>query len=483
MGIVRDVEVLCGKTKYPADFLVLATAQDRFCPIIFGRPFLNTVNAHIDCEKQTVTVGFEGVSHEFNFSKFGRQPHEKELPSKDETIALASIAVPPTDPLEQYLLEHENDMHMDERDEIDRVVLEQYPILKNNLPVELLGDPPPPKGDPVFELKQLPDTLKYAYLDEKEIYPVIISASLSEHEEKKLLKTLRKHRAAIGYTLDDLKGISPTLCQHKIKTDPDFKPVVDHQRRLNPKMKEVVRKEILKLLEAGIIYPVAHSDWVSPVHCVPKKGGITVVPNDKNELIPQRIITGYRMVIDFRKLNKATRKDHYPLPFIDQMLERLSKHTHFCFLDGYSGFSQIPVAQSDQEKTTFTCPFGTFAYRRMPFGLCNAPVTFQRCMMAIFSDFCEKIVEVFMDDFSVYGSSFDDCLTNLDRVLQRCKYTNLVLNWEKCHFMVNEGIVLGHKISEKGIEVDKAKVHAIEKIALPHRYKRYTKFPRSCWFL
>ena len=130
------------------------------------------------------------------------------------------------------------------RNEIDRVIFEQHPILKNNLHVELLGDPPPPKGDPVFELKQLPDTLKYAYLDEKEIYPVIISASLSEHEEKKLLKTLRKHCAAIGYTLDDLKGISPTLCEHKIKINPDYKPVAHHQRRLNPKMKEVVRKEI-----------------------------------------------------------------------------------------------------------------------------------------------------------------------------------------------------------------------------------------------
>ena len=124
-------------------------------------------------------------------------------------------------------------------------------------------------------------------------------------------------------------------------------------------MKEVVRKEILKLLEAGIIYPVADSQWVSPVHCVPKKGGITVVPNDKDELIPQRIVTCYRMVIDLRKLNKATRKDHYPLPFMEQMLERLSKHTHFCFLVGYSGFSQIPVSKEDQEKTTFTCPFGT----------------------------------------------------------------------------------------------------------------------------
>ena len=118
------------------------------------------------------------------------------------------------------------------------------------------------------------------------------------------------------------------------------------------------------------------------------------------------------------------------MSFIDQMLERLSKHTHFCFLDGYSGFSQILVSADDQSKTTFTCPFGTFAYRRMPFGLCNAPATFQRCMMAIFSDFCEKICEDFMDDFSVYGSSFDDCLSNLDRVLQRCEETNLVLNWE-----------------------------------------------------
>ncbi|SPT17757.1 unnamed protein product [Triticum aestivum] len=132
------------------------------------------------------------------------------------------------------------------------------------------------------------------------------------------------------------------------------------------------------------------------------------------------------MVMDFCKLNKAARKDDYPLPFIDQILERLSKHTHFCFLDGYSGFSQIPVSKDDQEKTTFTCPFGTFAYRRMTFGLCNAPTTFQRCMTAIFSVFCENIVEVFMDDLSVYGTSFDDCLSNLNRVLQRCEETNLV---------------------------------------------------------
>src|SRR4051812_43387657 len=177
------------------------------------------------------------------------------------------------------------------------------------------------------------------------------------------------------------------------------------------------------------------------------------------------------MCIDFTKINKVTKTDHYPLPFIDQMLERLSKKTHFLFLDGYSGFSQIAVKAQDQEKTTFTCPYGTYAYRRMPFGLCNAPATFHRCMSAIFHGFCEEIVEVFMDDISVYGTSFDNFLHNLDKVLQRCEETNLVLSWKKCHFMVNEGIVLGHKISQRGIEVDRAKIEAIEKMPCPRDIK------------
>src|SRR5436189_6401490 len=151
------------------------------------------------------------------------------------------------------------------------------------------------------------------------------------------------------------------------------------------------------------------------------------------------------------------KKGHFPLPFIDQMLERLAGHSHYCFLDGYSGYNQIPIAPEDQEKTTFTCPYGTYAYRRMPFGLCNAPATFQRCMLSIFSDMVERCIEVFMDDFSVYGSSFDACLDNLSLVLERCVSTNLVLNWEKCHFMVKKGIVLGHVISKDGMEVDKAK--------------------------
>jgi hypothetical protein len=254
------------------------------------------------------------------------------------------------------------------------------------------------------------------------------------------------------------------------------KPVVDHQRRLTHAMQEVVKKEVIKLLDAGIIYPVPHSEWVSLVHCVPKKGGLTVVKNEKNELIPQRTMTGWWMCIDYRKLNKATKKDHFPLPFINEMLERLANHAYFCFLDGYSGFMQIPIHLADQHKTTFTCPYGTFAYRRMPFGLCNAPAFFQRCMMAVFSEFIEEIVEVFMDDFSVYGKTFTDCLANLDKVLTRCAEADLVLNWEKCHFMVKQGIVLRHVISERGIEVDKAKVETIEQLPPPKDVKSLRSF-------
>ena len=233
---------------------------------------------------------------------------------------------------------------------------------------------------------------------------------------------------------------------------------------------------MVKLLDAGIIYPISDSIWVSPIQVVPKKGGMTVVRNEKEELIPTRTVTGWRVCIDYRKLNVATRKDHFPLPFMDQMLERLAGQAYYCFLDGYSGYNQIPLAREDQEKTTFTCPYGTFAYRRMPFGLCNAPATFQRCMISIFSDMVEDIIEVFMDDFSVIGSSFDTCLANLERVLARCKETNLVLNWEKCHFMVQEGIVLGHKISAKGIEVDKAKIEVIEKLPPPNSVRGIRSF-------
>nr|GEU82685.1 reverse transcriptase domain-containing protein [Tanacetum cinerariifolium] len=176
------------------------------------------------------------------------------------------------------------------------------------------------------------------------------------------------------------------------------------------------------------------------------KGGFTVVENEENELIPTRLVTRWRVCIDYQKLNDATCKDHFPLPFMDQMLERLTGNEYYCFLDGFSGYFQIPIDSQHQEKTTFTCPYGTFAYL------------------------------FFMDDFSVFGNSFGYCLSHLDKMLKRCEDTNLCLNWEKSHFMVKEGIVLGHKISKNGIEVDKAKVDVIAKLPHPTTVKGIRSF-------
>ena len=198
--------------------------------------------------------------------------------------------------------------------------------------------------------------------------------------------------------------------------------------------------------------------------------------NEKNELIPTRTVTEWRVCIDYKKLNNVTRKDHFLLPFIDQMLDRLARKQYYCFLYGYSGYNQIVIAPNDQEKTTFTCPYGTFAFRRMPFGLCNARTTFQRCMMSIFSDIVEQTLEVFMDNFSVFGETYTDCLHNLKELFKRCEMANLVLNWEKCHFMVQECIILVHKVSKKGIKVDKTKIEVIDKLSPPTSIKEIRSF-------
>ena len=158
------------------------------------------------------------------------------------------------------------------------------------------------------------------------------------------------------------------VCTHHSYLEENAKPIRQPQRQLNPHMQEFVRNEVLKLLQVGIIYSISDSTWVSSTQLVPKNSGATVIQNEKREYIPIRLTTRWKVCIDYRKLNVVTRNDHFPLPFMDQVLERVSGHPYYCFLDGYSGYFQIEIALEDQEKTTFTCPFGTYAYRRMPFG-------------------------------------------------------------------------------------------------------------------
>ncbi|GJZ66824.1 reverse transcriptase domain-containing protein, partial [Tanacetum coccineum] len=235
-----------------------------------------------------------------------------------------------------------------------------------------------PKDEiPEVELKELPPHLEYAFLEENNKLPVIISKDLSQDEKTSLINVLKNRKQAIAWKLSDIRGIDPEFCSHKILLEDDYEPSVQHQRRVNPKIHDVIKKEVEKLLDAGLIYPISDSPWVSPVHCVPKKGGMTVVTNEENELVPTRLVTGWRVCIDYRKLNEATCKDHFPLPFMDQMLERLAGNEFYCFLDGFSGYFQIPIDPKDQEKTektTFNVPIRNFAYRRS-IRLCNAPET------------------------------------------------------------------------------------------------------------
>jgi hypothetical protein len=407
-------------------------------------------------------ISFGNMTVELNIFHIRKQPLEYDEVQQvcliedvmEEAIEESSME----DPLEACFAQFGEDLDLDKLLEQADAILETTPLESSEKEEIAVSDPPKK------ELKPLPENLKYKFLGPAESLPVIIASDLADAQEEKLLDVLREHKEAIGWTIEDIKGISPSVVMHKIHLEENAKPSREPQRRLNPAMQEVVRAEVIKLLDAGIIYPISDSKWVSPIHVVPKRAGLTVVKNKDDELVPTRVQSGWRVCIDYRKLNAATRKDHFPLPFIDQMVERLARHKYYCFLDGYSGYNQVPVDLEDQEKTTFTCPFGTFAYRRMPFGLCNAPATFQRCMISIFSDMVEHFLEIFMDDFSVFGSSFEECLHRLTLVLVRCKEKNLVLNWEKCHFMVKQGIVLGHVISQQGIEVDKAKVDLISNL-------------------
>ncbi|GJU80369.1 reverse transcriptase domain-containing protein [Tanacetum coccineum] len=532
-GVAENVFVKVGKFYFPADFVVLDFIADPRVPLILGRPFLRTAHALIDVYEGEITLRNDDQSLTLkcgdtpsisynnleSLNKFDRidvtcEEYSQEVlgfsdeiaygnpsPGYDPIVSNSSPTLTPFGDSDFLLLEEADTFLALADDPTSPEVDEAYYDLEGDillLESLLNSDPSPNQGNylpeikkelkvcksaessidepPEVELKDLPPHLEYAFLADNNKLPVIIAKDLSDDEKTALIKVLKSRKQAIAWKLSDIKGINPEFCSHKILMEDDYEPAVQHQRRVNPKIHDVIKKEVEKLLDAGLIYPISDSPWVSPVHCVPKKGGMTVVTNDDNELVPTRLVTGWRVCIDYRKLNEATRKDHFPLPFMDQMLERLAGNEYYCFLDGFSGYFQIPIDPNDQEKTTFTCPYGTFAYRRMPFGLCNAPGTFQRCMMAIFHDMIEKTMEVFMDDFSVFGNSFSTCLTNLEKMLKRCEDTNLALNWEKSHFMVKEGIVLGHKISKKGIEVDKAKIDVISKLPHPTTVKGIRSF-------
>ncbi|KAK8564683.1 hypothetical protein V6N12_058266 [Hibiscus sabdariffa] len=401
-GKIEDILVKVDKFIFPADFLILDCEADENAPIILGRPFLATGRVLMDFGENKLVLRVDDQQVKINIIRTENHAAKTE---KCKIIKAAAEIEPDIKSICPGRKDQTNSTGTEKVQTPSKSEAGNWVSARPGKyfePLNYTNEKSAVEQTPKLELKTLPEQLKYVYLGINNTLPVIISSKLQPEQEEKLITVLRQHRQALGWSIDDIKGISPTVCMHKILLEENHKPTVDAQRRLNQAMKDVAKKEILKWLDVG--------------------------------------------------------------------------KSFYCFLDGYSGYNQIAIAPEDQSKTTFTYPYGTFAFRRMPFGLCNAPATFQRCMTAIFSDMNEDYLEIFMDDFSTFGDDFDSCLNNLEKVLTRCEESNLVLNWEKCHFMVDEGIVLGHKISARGIEVDKAKIDVISKLPPPTNIKGIRSF-------
>nr|GEY43645.1 reverse transcriptase domain-containing protein [Tanacetum cinerariifolium] len=437
VGVAEDVYVKIGTFHFLADFVVVDFDADPRVPLILERSFLKTRRALIDVfeGELTLRVGKEAIT--FNLDQTLRysanyndmmakqidiidmacKEYSQEVlgssnviasgnptPFKnsdfllEEVDAFLALEDDPTSPeVDQSYLDPEGDILLLEAFLNDDPSLpppnqgNYLPEVRKELKIYEAKSDKSSIDEPLeVELKDLPPHLEYAFLKGDNKLPVIIAKDLSVEVKTALITILKSHKRSIAWKLSDIKGIDPEFCTYKILIEEDFEPAIQHQRRVNPKIHDVIKQEVLKLLNVGLIYPISDSPW----------------------------------------LNEATRKNHFPLPFMDQMLERLAGNQYYCFLDGFFGYFQIPIDPKDKEKTTFACPYRTFAYHHMPFGLCNAP--------------------------------------GVD--------TNLCLNWEMSHFMVKEGIVLGYKISKQEIKVNKAKVDVITKLPHPTTVKGIRSF-------
>ncbi|RDX72334.1 Retrovirus-related Pol polyprotein, partial [Mucuna pruriens] len=400
LGILKDIVVQVNELIFPTDFYVLDMKDkpsEEGSALILGRPFLMMVRRKIDIHVGTLSMEFGDTFVNFNIFEALKHPVE------DHSIF--SI------------------------DTIDGLVKGYFQIGIGNVSLVNFVD--------IFDTDsnmQEPTKIDFDNLEEVET----ISNGQPETGSDLNKRSPNKHLSPPSDKVD--QPTPSTQEQH-----------VSPQWRLNSTLLDVIKKEVTKLHAAGIIYPILDSQWVSLVQVVPKKSEMTVIKSRQDEMVPAKIQNNWRVCINYRKLNQATCKDHFPLLFVDQVLEKLA------------GYMQIHIEPMDQHKTTFTCPFRMFAYTRMSFGLYNAPSTFQRCMISIFLDLLEDCMDIFMDDFTVYVKSFEACLDNLSRVYR----SNLVLNFEKCHFMVTKGIVLGHLVSTRGIENDKAKIDVISSLPNP----------------
>ena len=497
IGRLSAIPTKIGEAVYPMNYVILRVNCGRPFPVLLGRPWLYAAEVLVDWGKRefifgdpvqripwktVAALGETGESEE-GYTSESEEPEEEitstylvslfenlieedfgftdAVPEQGEEIPVADANNPDPD-----VDEVESGLGADRSlGQIDIPLTSEWvreKISSGNLPtneVEPKTGIPLQWGDlPGTEIDEdrvkpvvSPLTYRKLYIDEERFFYVGKTIVGKELEAYRALLT--EFADIFAWSPLDVPGISPELAEHRIDLIEGAVPVRQRQYRLNPRYNQLVKEDLDKLLEAGFIYPVTNTEWVSSIVVVPKKVGA----DGKFKI---------RICQDFRKLNAVTQKDYFPLPFTDIILDHVAGREVMSFLDGFSGYNQISIRFADQLKTTFTTQWGTFAFSRMPFGLCNAPGTFQRAVMDIFRDFLNFFMEVFLDDFAVFGKRTDH-LGHLRKTFERCRETKLRLHPGKCFLGVTEGTLLGHVVSIKGVQVDIDKVTAILCLAAP----------------
>jgi hypothetical protein len=486
VGKLSQVATRIGGTDYLLNYVVIRVLKGRPFPLLLGRPWLYSARVLVDWGAKELVLENPTV----------RIPWVTEtyLGETSETDGYTSDWTDPEDSVSSYFVdqfEHETESNFGFSDAVlehlpegnQQPPMEDRSLGESNVPLtsewinhqirsgELpTGDGKPewgglnPVPEEAFEekVKTIVSPTDYEKVDAEPGKGFFLNKLLDCPEKSGYLELLKEYLDVFAWVPSDLTGIPPHLGEHHIDLTEGSLPVRQRQYRLNPKYSLMVKEEIDRLLEAGFIYPVNNSEWVSPIVVVPKKVG-----TDGKVKI--------RVCQDFRKLNASTKKDYFPLPFTDIILDHVAGHECYSFLDGFSGYNQVSIRNCDQLKTTFTTEWGTFAFTRMPFGLCNAPGTFQRLMMDIFKDFLRHFIEVFIDDFAVF-SDRKDHLGYLRKTFQRCRETSLKLHPGKCFFGMDSGLLLGHVVSQTGLQVDLEKVKAILTLLPPTNIREIRGF-------
>ncbi|KAH9291021.1 hypothetical protein KI387_044150 [Taxus chinensis] len=293
---------------------------------------------------------------------------------------------------------------------------------------------------------------------------VNIGKCCSPKEKRRFFTLFKKYSDVLAYYYDELKSFQPKEMHHSIRLNQDAKPFRQKQRPYNPKITDTIKEEVMNMLNARIIFPIHHSTWVANIVPVWKKNG------------------KIRICVDFHNLNQASLKDNYPLPIMDHFLQGVIESEILSLLDGFLGYNQIKVVEEDRAKITFTMPWGTFSYSRMPFGIINVGATFQMAMELAFRDL-KNCIFIYLDDLTVFSKKRGDHTHHLEQVLARYRKHGISLNPKKCIFRVMEGKLLGHIVNKHGAHIDPERVRAIKALSLPTSKKGFHSFFRKVNFL